>query len=199
MDLLKKFNVCLVDLFPPGVKLTANESKVLFVLRAAAIGRSNIAAIDQEKIAEISGIRQPHIARAIAGLRKKGLIEQTWMEAGLQMYRNIYEIWTPPELQQKDEKAMLNRKRRAKAIEREAEALEKQANPDAVKLREQAKEALANTCPMCGAEGAVMVYLPREGRERARWCSCPIGHKKAQKAGCSLSDFIPDEFLERED
>ena len=196
VDLLSGFNIRLADLFPPGVKLTANQLKVLLVLKASAVGRTDFVAIDQGKIAEISGIERPNVARAIAGLRKKGVIKETLMEPGLRMYRNIYKLWSPPEMVERDGKAMLNRKRRAKAIKQKAITLEQQAHPDAAKLREQAKEALANTCPWCGGEGAVLVYLPTQGRDRARWCNCPIGIKKAQKAGFPTESFIPDELLE---
>jgi predicted transcriptional regulator len=197
IDILTRFHICLTDLFPPGVNLTANESKVLFVMRAAAIGRTNIAAIDQEKIAEISGIRQPHVARAIAGLRRKNLIKQTWMEAGLQMYRNIYELWAPPELIEKDANTMVNQKRRAKTLERKADALTEQSNVEAAALKEKAKEAFSNICNFCSGDGAALVYVRNEDRERLRLCVCSIGRKKALKIGGFAGDFVPDEMMDK--
>jgi DNA-binding MarR family transcriptional regulator len=194
LDLLKNFEICFADLFPPGVRLTANEFKVLFVLRGAAIGSSNLAAIDQEKIAEISGIRQPHVARAINGLRRTGLVTRTWMEAGLKMYRNIYALWVPPELLERDAEAMLEQRKKARALERKAEALdEKDKLKKAARVRQKAQAVREKTCPDCGGEGAVLVYRPKEGREKARWCRCSLGRKKAQEAGYSVTGFIPDE------
>lgn len=194
LDLLKNFEICFADLFPPGVRLTANEFKVLFVLRGAAIGNSNLAAIDQEKASEISGIRQPHVARAIAGLRRKGLVTQTWMEAGLRMYRNIYALWVPPELLERDAEAMLEQRKKARALEQKAAALEeKDKLKKAARVRQKAQAVREKTCPDCGGEGRVLVYLPKEGKEKARWCRCSLGRSKAEEAGYSVTGFILDE------
>ena len=199
MDLLKRFQICLADLFPPGLRLTANEFKVLFVLRAATMGKTNLAAVDQEKIAEISGVKQQNVARAIAGLRGKGLIRKTWMEAGSKMFRNIYALWLPPELMERDAKAMLKKRDKAITLEKQADNLEQQAQTkEADKLRERAQKVRANTCSLCGGDGIVHgVYLPLQGRSRARWCNCSVGIKKAEEVGCPKLTFVPDDLLEK--
>src|SRR5438128_2053177 len=78
MNLLTKLEAPLAAFFPPGVKLTENQLKVWIILLTAKMGRTNLAAIDQQKIAELSGLKQPHVARAIAGLRRKKLVRRTW-------------------------------------------------------------------------------------------------------------------------
>jgi hypothetical protein len=200
MDLLKKFKICLADLFPPGAKLTGNESKVLFVLRAATVGSSNIAAIDQEKIAELTGLIQPNVARAIRGLRNKGVLQETWMEPGFQMYRNVYSLWAPPEITEIDAQAMLKQRDEARELEKKAERKEAAAKPKkARKLREQAQAVRETVCPICGGEGVVAIFSPKKGRDIGRWCTCYIGRMAAEKAGYPNSVFIPDSlFLEIE-
>jgi hypothetical protein len=196
MDLLKKFKISLADLFPPGAKLTGNEFKVLFVLRAAVVGANNIAAIDQEKIAELSGIRRQHVMRAIIGLRRKGVIEKTWMEAGFQMYRNIYSLWTPPEIREQAVESMIKQRDEARELEKKADRKEAEEKlKKARKLREQAEAVREKTCIICGGEGAVRVFSPKEGRDRARWCNCFTGQAAADKAGASRLDFIPDHLF----
>lgn len=196
MDLLAKFNISLADLFPPGTTLTGNEFKVLFVLRAAIVGANNIAAIDQEKIAEIAGLIRQNVSRALIGLRRKGVIEKTWMEAGFQMYRNIYSLWTPPEIKEQSAETIIKQRDEARALEKKAKRKEGAAkHKKAKKLREQAQAIREETCVICGGEGAIAVFLPKEGRDRGRWCRCFAGGLAAEKAGCSKSELIPDHLF----
>lgn len=95
MDPFQEFHGRISDFFYPGVKLTGNELKILVVLRAASPSRCGLAVIDLEEIAEITGIQMPHISRAIAGLRRKGMIRRTWMD---EEYCNVYALWTPDEI-----------------------------------------------------------------------------------------------------
>jgi hypothetical protein len=195
LDLLTEFPICFADLFPPGVKLTANEIKVLFVLRGAAVGKSNVAAVDQEKIAELSGIQRPNVARAVAGLRSKGIVRQTWMEPGLEAYRNIYELWVPPELMKQDAKAMLKQRDKARTLEQKADALEEKAKlKKAAKTRKNAQAVREQTCTYCGGEGVAIVCLSKDSPERWRWCICTVGKKKAEAAGYQGGAFVPDEL-----
>ena len=196
MDVLKKFRICLANVFPPGVKLTGNETKVLFVLYAAIVGANNIAAIDQEKIAELSGLIQQNVSRALIGLRRKGVIEKIWMEAGFQMYRNIYSIWTPPEIREQVSETMIKQRDEARELEKRSNRKEvAKKHKKAKKLREQAQAIREQTCVICGGEGAIAVFLPKEGKDRGRWCKCFAGEIAAEKAGCSKSDFIPDHLF----
>lgn len=196
MDLLKKFKISLADLFPPGAKLTGNEFKVLFVLRAAMVEANNVAAIDQEKIAELAGLIQPNVSRALIGLRRKGVIEKTWMEAGFQMYRNIYSLWTPPEMREQAAEIIIKQRDEARELEKKATRKEvAEKHKKAKKLREQAQTIREQTCVICGGEGAIAIFLPKEGRDRGRWCRCFAGGIAAEKASCSKSDFIPDHLF----
>jgi hypothetical protein len=196
LDLLTRFQICFADLFPPGVKLTANEFKVLFVLRGAVSGINNIAAVDQQKIAELSSIRQPHIARAIAGLRSKGMVRQTWMEPGSEAYRNIYELWLPPELKRQNTKVVLEQRDKARMLEQKADALEKKAKrKKATKASNQAQAVREQICTYCGGEGITLIGLSRNGPERWRWCICLAGDKKAKAADCHGGAFVPDELV----
>ena len=195
LDLLTKFQICFADLFPPGVKLTANEIKALFVLRGAAIGRIDVAAVDQEKIAELSGIQRPNVARAIAGLRSKGLVRETWMEAGSEAYRNIYKLWVPPELMKEDVKAMIKQRDKARTLEQKADVLEKKAKlKKAAMARKHAQTVREQTCAYCGGEGVALVCLSRNSSGRWRWCICFAGDEKAKAAGCQAGAFVPDEL-----
>jgi len=196
MNLLTKLEAPLAAFFPPGVKLTDNQLKVWIILLTAKIGRTNLAAIDQQKIAELSGVRRPHVARAIAGLRRKRLVMRTWMEAGPKMFRNIYDLWMPPEFVERDSNAMLRKRDKAIALEQQAGEMEKQSKSlEADKLRQQAQKVRATICSLCGAEGMVLVYLPKGDRERTRWCNCYIGQGKAEELGYLKGDFVPDHLL----
>lgn len=202
MDIFKPFELCLADLLPPGIVLTANEMKVLFVLRGACVGRSNVAAIDQEKIAELSGIRRQNVARATAGLRTKGMLLKTWMESGPKMYRNIYALWVPPEILERDANHMREQREQAQALEREAEQAERKAIEVATPhlqhaddARRKAKIVRETACTVCGGEGVVMAYVPAESRERAKWCICSQGRQLAAGAGHPNAAFVPETSL----
>jgi biotin operon repressor len=203
MDVLRKFETCIADLFPPGVNLTGNEFKVLYLLRAACVGRSNVAAIDQEKISEVCGVSRPNVARAITGLRQKGMLLKTWMEAGPKAFRNIYALWVPPEILEQDAAWMLEQRDQARALEQQADEEDRKAQEAATKAatpylhradaaRKQAQAVRETTCPICKGEGEVLVYLPSEKRERWRWCTCSAGRRLAQEVGCKGGDFHPE-------
>jgi hypothetical protein len=198
VGLLTKIETSIAGLIPPGVRLTANQLKVWIVLLAAKIGRTNLAPIDQQMIAELSGVARPNVARAIAGLRRKKLVRKTWMDAGPKMFRNVYALWAPPELEERDANAQLRKRNKATVLEQQADELEKQSHAEeADKLRQQAQKVRTVTCPYCGGEGMVMVYLPKEQRERTRWCDCSIGHRKAEELGGLNDVFVPDHMLAR--
>ncbi len=195
LDLLTKFQICFADLLPPGVKLTGNERTVLFVLRGAVVSGIDIVAVDQDKIAELSGIQRPHVARAIAGLRRKGLVRDTFMEPGLEAYRNIYKLWVPPELKKQDDNARLKQRDKARTLEQKAEALEKKAKlKKAAKARRHAQAVREQTCDYCGGEGVALVCLSSHSPDRWRWCICFAGDEKAKAAGCRAGAFVPDEM-----
>ena len=101
MDPFQEFHGRLSDFFSPGVKLTGNELKVLVVLRVASPSRCGLATINREEIAEITRIQLPNISRAIAGLRRKGMIRRTWMDEEKE-YCNVYALWTPDEIRDLD-------------------------------------------------------------------------------------------------
>jgi predicted transcriptional regulator len=195
IELTKKFKVSLMDFFVSGVNLTANETKVLIVLRSQAVGRSNLSAIDQELISDITDLQQPNVARAIAGLRKKGMILQTWMEEGSQRYRNIYSLWSPPKQVEQDAKTMLSQRRAAKKLEEKAKNLEQTSISAAEELRKKAQQKQEKICPHCKASAIDWVYLAIEGRNRARWCACSLGIYQARLHNCKWNEFIPDHIL----
>ena len=195
MDILNPFELCLADVFPPGVNLTGNEVKVLIVLKAACVGYSNVAAIDQEKIAELSNVPQPHVARAIRGLRQKGMLLKTWMEAGSKMYRNIYALWVPPEIIERDAKRMMKQCEEAQKLERQAEEEEQKAIPYLQKAdakRQQAHVIRKTVCSLCYGEGKALVYIPSEKREQWRVCMCSTGRRVASELGLKAGQFVPE-------
>lgn len=99
MNPFQEFHGRLSDFFYPGLKLTANELRVLIVLRAVSPSRCGIAVIDLEEIAEITEMEMPHISRAISSLRSKGMIRRTWMD---EVYSNVYPLWVPDEILDQD-------------------------------------------------------------------------------------------------
>lgn len=197
VDPARKFEISLLDFFPPTGNLTANETKVLIVLRAMVIGKSNLAAIDQEQIASITSICQPNIARAIAGLHKKGIIKQIWMEEGTQLYRNVYSLWTPPNQLEKDAKKMLAQKKAAKKLEQQAKNLETKSVINTEKLRKKAQEQQEKICPFCNGSGISEVYFPSENKNRLRWCYCSLGIYQSRLSNCNWQEVIPEHIASK--
>lgn len=191
VDPARKFEVSLLDFFPLSGTLTANETKVLIVLRAMVIGKSNLAAIDQEQITAITSIARPNVARAIAGLHKKGIIKQIWMEEGTQLYRNVYSLWTPPKQLEKDAKKMLAQKRAAKKLEQQAKTLE------AEKLRKKAQEQQEKICPFCTGSGISEVYYPSQDKNLLRWCYCSLGIYQSRLNNCNWQETVPSHIANK--
>ena len=189
VSLTKKFQVSMLDLFPMGIILTGNETKVLFVLRAMAIGNSNLAAIDQEQISLLTSIKRPNVARAIVGLRKKGLVKQTFMEQGLQLYRNIYELWAPPQQLEKDAKKMISQKKKV-------EKLKASSKKKATNFEQKFELETAKICLLCKGKGWELGYLPLQKKEVGRLCICSLAHHLAKLYSLSFKEFIPDHILE---
>lgn len=203
VEVIKQSLLSVYDLFPNGVKLTGNELKVLIILKASAIRNSNIAAIDQTQIATLTQLRQPHVARAIAGLKKKKVLLKTWMEEGYKTYRNIYALSVPQELLEKDAKKQALRKEKAEGLETKAKEIEKQW-PEDKKKKKEAQKLLnrANTnkekvCITCNGRALLDVYIRSENIEKWQWCSCSLGRLGAQETGTSLSEWISLEVVEQ--
>lgn len=192
VDPARKFEISLLDFFPPAKTLTANETKVLIVLRAMVMGKSNLAAIDQEQITAITSIARPNVARAIAGLHKKGIIKQIWMEEGTQLYRNVYSLWTPPKQLEKDAKKMLAQKRATKKLEQQAKNLETKSVGKAQELRKKVQQEEEKICPFCTGSGVDKVYSPNENKNRLRWCYCSLGIYQSRLNKCNWNEFIPE-------
>lgn len=195
IELTQKFEISLLDFFPPTNTLTANETKVLIVLRSMVVGSSNLAAIDQEQISAISSIRRPHVARAIAGLRKKGIILETWMEEGTQRYRNIYALWTPPKQVEKDARKMLSQRKRVKKLEAQANNHQTQSNGKAEKLRNKIQQEKEKICISCKGDGWEPVYLRALDKDTGKLCSCSLGIYLSKQYSLSFNEFIPDHIL----
>lgn len=191
----RKFEISLLDLFPMGIKLTGNEAKVLFVLRAVAVGNSNLAAIDQEQISLLTSIERTHVARAIGGLRKKGLIKQTWMEEGLNRYRNIYALWSPPKQVEKDAKKMLLQQKSAKKLEQEAKNLENNSPQKAEILKKKSALLKEKICINCKGDGWREGYLPKLDKDAGKLCGCSLGVYLSKQYSLSFNEFIPDDIL----
>lgn len=189
IDPARRFGISLLDFFPSGNNLTANETKVLIVLKAFVVGSSNIAAIDQEQISAITSIQQPNVARAIAGLRKKGMILHTEMEEGSQLYRNLYTLWSPPKQLEKDAKKMLSQKRAAKKLEANSNSSFKE------KFRKKVQQQQEKICPICKGNAMQIVYLPSQNLERYRWCNCSLGVYQAKENNCSWNEFVPENIV----
>lgn len=194
IELARKFQVSLLDFFPPTKTLTANETKVLIVLRSMAVGYSNLSAIDQEQISAIASLRQPNVARAIAGLRKKGIILQTWMEEGTQCYRNIYALWAPPKQVERDAKKMLTQQRRVKKLQEQANH-EPKSIIEAEKLRNKIQQEKLKICINCKGDGWRPVYLPALDKDTGKLCSCSLGLHLSKQFSLSSNEFIPDDIL----
>jgi predicted transcriptional regulator len=197
IDPSRKFEVSLLDFFPPSNNLTANETKVLIVLRAFAVGSSNLAAIDQAEISIITAIQQPNVARAIAGLRKKGIIKHTEMEEGSQLYRNIYTLWSPPKQVEKDAKKMLSQKRVTEKLEKKAQKLENFSGGYSENLRKKIQQEQEKICPLCKGNAMNIVYLPSKNLERYRWCDCSLGIYQAKEHNCPWNEFVPDHIAKQ--
>jgi DNA-binding PadR family transcriptional regulator len=191
------FELCLFDLLPPNIKLTANELKVLIVLRSMVVGHSNLAAIDQEQISITTGVQQPNVARAIAGLRKKGIILQTWMEEGSQRYRNIYALWTPAKKAENDAKKMLSQQRKVKKLETQANKCDPKFSNKAEKLRKKVQQEKEKICINCKGDGWSDVYLKGLDKDSGILCGCSLGYHLSKQYSLSVNEFIPDYVLEK--
>jgi hypothetical protein len=191
----RNFELCLFDLLPPNINLTANELKVLIVLRAMVVGNSNLAAIDQEQIFVITGVQQPNVARAIAGLRKKGIILETWMEEGSQRYRNIYALWTPPKQAQQDAKKMLSQQKRVKKLQEQANNCDPKSSNKAEKLRKQAQQEKEKICISCKGVGWMDVYLRDLDKDSGKLCVCSLGIYLSKQYSIAFNKLIPDDIL----
>lgn len=203
VEVIKQSLLSVYDLFPNGVKLTGNELKVLIILKASAIRNSNIAAIDQTQIATLTQLRQPHVARAIAGLKKKKVLLKTWMEEGYKTYRNIYALSVPQELLEKDAKKQTLRKEKAEGLETKAKEIEKQWPADKKKKKEAERLlSRANTnkekvCITCNGDTMLPKYIPSQDLLRWKWCSCSLGRLGAQETGTSFLEWISPEVVEQ--
>lgn len=191
----RNFEICLFDLLPPNINLTANELKVLIVLRSTVVGNSNLAAIDQEQIYIITGVQQPNVARAIAGLRKKGIILQTWMEEGSQRYRNIYALWTPAKKAEYDAKKMLSQQKRVKKLQEQANNCDPKSSSKAEKLRNKVQQEKEKICINCKGNGWSPSYIPTLDKDTGKLCGCSLAFYLAKQYSLSFNEFIPDEIL----
>lgn len=191
------FELCLFDLLPPNIKLTANELKVLIVLRSMVVGHSNLAAIDQEQISIITELQQPNVARAIAGLRKKGIILQTWMEEGSQRYRNIYTLWTPVKKVENDAKKMLSQQKRLKNLQEQANSHKPKSSVAEEKLRKKIQQEKEKICISCEGDGWREIYLKGLDKDTGKLCSCPLGVHLSKQYSLSFNEFIPNHILEK--
>ncbi len=138
------------------------------------------------QISAITSIARPNVARAITGLRKKGMIRQTQMEEGSQLYRNIYTLWSPPKQVEKDAKKMLSQQRAAKKLEQQTQV---------EKSRKKAQQEQEKICPLCKGDAIRLVYLPNKNLERHRWCDCSLGIYQAKEYGCDWKAFIPEHIV----
>lgn len=203
IDLLKKSRISLADIFPPGIKLSGNETKVLTILRLSVVGDSNIAAIDQIEVAKLASLQRPHVTRAISGLRKKGLLVKTWMEEGYSMFRNIYALWVPPELLERDAEKQTRRKNKALDLEKQAKELQKhwpadkQKHQQAQRLLKRANNHKEKVCVTCRGMAMLPRYIPSLDIEKWKWCSCSLGRTAAQQTGSSMSDWIDSSIVEQ--
>jgi len=183
IDASLKLDIQLLDLFPPRVSLSANELKVLLVLHAMANGRHNLSAIDQEQISAITSIERPHVARAIDGLRKKGVILNTFMEQGRNYYRNVYVLWKAPISSQNSEK-QLPYKQKKSAREQ--------------KNKHQQKTSLPKqSCSKCDCKALSPSYIPSKDLDIYRWCFCSVGREEAKLNGAKPGDIVADHLIEK--
>lgn len=196
IQLDRRFEISLLDFFPPANNLTANETKVLIVLRATVVGNSNLAAIDQEQISAITNIRQPHVARAIAGLRKKGLILDTWMEEGSQRYRNIYALWASPKQIEKDARKMLSQQKRVKNLQEQASNCDPKSSSKAQKLGKKIQQEKEKICISCKGDGWHPIYLRALDKDTGKLCDCSLGLYLSTQYSIALNEFIPDQVLQ---
>jgi hypothetical protein len=176
-----KLEVRLVDLFPPNVNLTANELKVLLVLHSMIKGDNNQSAIDQEQISALTSVCQPNVARAIAGLRKKGMILNTFMEQGTTYYRSIYTIWKAPVESKTPKKKILSQKK--------ANVLEQKPS------KTQKPVITKNNCAYCSGKLVVANYLPSKGIDVYRWCLCLAAIQEAKLNGAKSGDMVSEHLI----
>lgn len=177
-----KLEVRLIDLFPPNVTLTANELKVLLVLHAMAKGTNNQSSIDQEQISALTSLLQPNVARAIAGLRKKGMILDTFMEQGRTHYRNIYALWKAPVESKTPKKKFPS---------------QKNANVAEQKPSLNQKPVAENKCTYCSGKLLTANYVPSKGIDVYRWCFCPYAVQEAKLNGAKSGDMLPENLLDK--
>jgi hypothetical protein len=176
-----KLDVRLVDLFPPNVNLTANELKVLLVLHSMVKGNNNQSAIDQEQISALTSVERPHVARAIAGLRKKGVILDTFMEQGRAYYRNIYTMWKAPVESETPKKKIPSQKK--------SNVLEQKSSKKEKPVIEEKK------CTYCSGKLVAANYLPSKGIDVYRWCLCPAAIQEAKLNGAKSGDIVADHLI----
>lgn len=181
IDQSLKLDVRLVDLFPPNVNLTTNELKVLLVLHSMAKGNNNQSAIDQEQISAITSVERPNVARAIAGLRKKGMILDTFMEQGRTYYRNIYTLWKAPVESETPKKKILSQKKE--------NVLEQKPS------KTQKPVIAENKCSYCSGKLVAANYLPSRGIDIYRWCLCPAAIQEAKLNGAKSGDIVSDSLI----
>lgn len=172
-----KLDVRLVDLFPPNVNLTTNELKVLLVLHSMAKGNNNQSAIDQEQISALTSVERPHVARAIAGLRKKGMILDTLMEQGRTHYRNIYTLWKAP-VESKTPKKKIPSQKKANVLEQKPVIAE-------------------NKCTYCSGKLVTANYVPSKGIDVYRWCFCPAAIQESKLNGAKSGDMLPENLVDK--
>jgi hypothetical protein len=178
-----KPDVRLVDLFPPNVNLTANELKVLLVLHSMAKGNNSKSAIDQEQISTLTSLLQPHVARAIAGLRKKGMILNTLVEQGEAYYRNIYTLWKAPVESKTPKKKILSQKKE--------NVLEQKPSLN------QKPVIAENKCSYCSGKLVTANYVPSKGIDVYRWCFCPAAMLEAKLYGAKSGDMLPEHLIDK--
>lgn len=187
IDTSLKLEVYLMDLLPMGVNLTANELKVWIVLRAFVVGRSNLSAIDQEQLSALTAIARPNVARAIAGLRTKGMILRTSQQLGEKLYRNIYSLWSSPKQLEKESK-QLSQPKNSQKLSQSSPSLPKNSLQKSPNLKKP-------PCIYCKDLGVIVFYVPNLDLDRGKWCLCPIGLQKAKLKGLSHRDFLPEHIL----
>jgi hypothetical protein len=183
IDPTMRLDIRLLDLFPPNVNLTANELKVLLVLHAMAKGSTNLSAIDQEQISAITSVERPNIARAIAGLRKKGVILNTFMEQGRTYYRNVYALWKAP-VESENSKKKIPSQQKANVREQKNKKNEKQAIAE-------------NNCTYCGGKVVAVSYVPSKDINIYRWCFCSAGIQEAKLNGANPGDIVAVHLMEK--
>jgi hypothetical protein len=181
IDPLLKLEVRLVDLFPPNVNLTANELKVLLVLHSMIKGDNNQSAIDQEQISALTSVERPNVARAIAGLRKKGMLLNTFMEQGRTYYRNIYTLWKAPVESERPKKKILSQKK-VNVLEQKTPKNEKTSSPQ-------------NNCTYCEGKVVAANYVPSKDINIYRWCFCSAAIQEAKLNGAKSGDIVSEHLI----